>query len=106
DGERVGNQRARARTAPRPDRNALLLRPLDEVGHDQEVAGILHALDHLDLEGQAVVVFLQGAARRETVQRDAALETRLGTRAQFRALVDLTIADREARQDRLLRARP
>ena len=43
DGERIGDQRARARAAARPDRNALRLRPLDEVGDDQEVAGILHA---------------------------------------------------------------
>jgi hypothetical protein len=39
DGERVGDQRARARAAARPDRNALRLRPLDEVGDDEEIAG-------------------------------------------------------------------
>ena len=32
DGERVGDQRARARAAAGTDRNALCLRPLDEVG--------------------------------------------------------------------------
>ena len=43
DGERIGDQRAGARAAARADRDALRLRPLDEVGDDQEVAGILHA---------------------------------------------------------------
>ena len=38
DGERIGDERARARAAARPDRNALRLRPFDEVGDDQEVA--------------------------------------------------------------------
>ena len=41
----IGDQRARARTAARADRDVVRLRPLDEVGDDQEVAGILHALD-------------------------------------------------------------
>src|SRR5262245_8805458 len=39
DGEGVGDERAGARAAPRPDRNALRLRPLDEVGNDKEIAG-------------------------------------------------------------------
>ena len=38
DGERPGDDRAGARAAARPDRNAVGLGPLDEVGHDQEVA--------------------------------------------------------------------
>jgi hypothetical protein len=38
-------RRARARTAPRPHRNAVVLGPLDEVGHDQEVAGKAHLVD-------------------------------------------------------------
>ncbi len=43
DGQRVGHERAGARAAAGADRNALRLRPLDEVGDDQEVAGIFHA---------------------------------------------------------------
>ena len=43
DGERIGDERAGAGAAARPDRNALRLRPLDEIGDDQEVAGIFHA---------------------------------------------------------------
>ena len=38
DGQRIGDQRAGARAAARPDRNALRLGPFDEVGDDQEVA--------------------------------------------------------------------
>ena len=36
DGERVGDERAGAGAASRPDRNAVVLRPFDEVGDDQE----------------------------------------------------------------------
>src|SRR6476659_5965967 len=50
DVERVRNQRAGARAAPRPDRAAVLLCPVDEVGNDQEVAGKAHLQDRLDLE--------------------------------------------------------
>ena len=43
DRQRIGDQRAGARAAARTDRNALRLRPLDEVRDDQEVARIFHA---------------------------------------------------------------
>ena len=43
DGQRVGDERARARAAPRPDGNALRLGPLDEIGDDQEIAGKFHS---------------------------------------------------------------
>ena len=45
DGRRIGDQRAGARAAAGPDGNALRLRPFDEVGDDQEIAGIFHPLD-------------------------------------------------------------
>ena len=106
DGQRIGDERARPRAAARPDRNALILRPLDEVGDDEEVAGIFHPLDHLQLEGEPLAVFLDGAAGREPVRRDAALQARLGARPQLGAFVDRAVADREARQDRLFGARP
>ena len=63
DGERIGDQRARARAAAGPDRNALLLRPLDEVGDDQEVARIFHPLDDAELEGEPLAVFLARCGR-------------------------------------------
>ena len=53
DVERVGDQRAGARAAARADRAAVRLRPVDEVGDDQEVAGEAHLQDRLDLEVEA-----------------------------------------------------
>ena len=53
DLERPGDQRARARAAARPDRNVVVLGPLDEVGDDQEVAGEAHLLDHVELVARA-----------------------------------------------------
>ncbi len=50
DGQRPGDHRARARAATRADRNVLRLRPLDEVGDDQEVAGEAHPDDDVELE--------------------------------------------------------
>ncbi len=84
----------------------MILRPLDEVGNDEEVAGIFHPLDHLQLEGQPLAVFLDGASGREPVRRDTALQARLGARPQLGAFVDSAVADREARQDRLFGERP
>ena len=58
DGQRVGHQRAGARAAAGADRNAFRFRPLDEVGDDQEVAGIFHAGDDAELEVEPLAVFL------------------------------------------------
>ena len=108
DGQRPGDQRAGAGAAARPDRDALRLRPLDEVRDDQEVAGIFHPLDDVELEIEPLPVILGGAAGREPVHGDALLEPLDRLAAQLRALVDrgLVLADREARQDRRQRARP
>ncbi len=84
----IGDQRAGAGAAPRPDRDALRLRPLDEIGDDQEVAGIFHPLDDAELEVEPLAVFLRGAAGREAVHGDAAVETRCRLPAQLRRLVD------------------
>jgi hypothetical protein len=56
DAERIGDQRPGARAAPRADRHAVLLRPVDEVGDDQEVAREAHLDDRLQLEFQALDV--------------------------------------------------
>ena len=102
DGQRIGDQRAGAGAAPRPDRNALRLRPLDEIGDDQEVAGIFHPLDDAELEIEPLAVVLGGAAGRQPMRNDPALEAFDRLPAQFRGLVDrrMIFADREARQDR------
>src|SRR5207249_1471366 len=50
DGECVGYERAGARAAARPNGDAVRLRPLDEIGHDDEISRIFHALDDVELE--------------------------------------------------------
>ena len=106
DGERIGDQRAGAGAAARTDRDALLFRPLDEVGDDQEVAGVFHPGDHLELERQPVAIVLLGLAVGNPVRRDAAGEALLGARVQLGVLVDLAGAGGELRQDRLAHDRP
>ena len=56
DFQRVGDERARAGTASGADRNVVVLRPLDEVGDDEEVAGKSHLVDNAQLDGEALVV--------------------------------------------------
>ncbi len=67
DVERIGDQRARTRTAAGPDGNILLLCPADEVGHDQEIARIFHALDDIELESQPLFVICLRKIGREAV---------------------------------------
>ena len=54
----VRYQRARAGAPPRPHRHAVVLAPVDEVLHDQEVAGEAHLDDGLAFPAQAFVVLL------------------------------------------------
>ncbi|ERJ36251.1 hypothetical protein L810_0713 [Burkholderia sp. AU4i] len=54
--ERVRDQRTGARAAARADRHAVVLRPVDEVRNDQEVAGKAHLRDGPALEFEALVV--------------------------------------------------
>ena len=74
DAERIGDQRARAGTAPGTDRHAVGLGPVDEVGDDQEVAGKSHLDDGVDLELQplAVARHVLGARVRVRVKREHA----------------------------------
>ncbi len=58
DPEAVGNEAAGRRSAPWPDRDPLLARIPDEIPHDQEVPGVLHLLDHVDLVGQPPFVLV------------------------------------------------
>ena len=58
DRQRVGDERAGARAAARPDGHAVRLRPFDEVGDDKEVARKLHLRDDVDLVGEALLVIL------------------------------------------------
>jgi hypothetical protein len=58
DRQRIGHQTARARAAPRTDRDVVVLGPFDEVGNDQEVAREAHPLDDAKLELQPLFVLL------------------------------------------------
>ena len=107
DGQRIGDQRARAGAAAWSDRNALGLGPFDEVGDDQEVTRIVHAGDDIDLESEPrAIVFLRRALR-QAMHLEPVGEPLFGLAAQFLVFVVLRIgrvgagADREARQDRL-----
>ena len=50
DAERIGDQRSGARTAARADRHAVLARPTDEIGDDQEISGESHGADDAKLQ--------------------------------------------------------
>ena len=88
DGQRVGDERAGAGAAARPDRDVVVLRPLDEVGDDQEVARKLHPPDDADLVGEPVAVVLLGQARRRAVRGEPRREPLLRLAAQLLALVE------------------
>ena len=102
DRQRPGDKRARARAAARPDGNSLPLRPFDEVGDDQEVAGKLHAFDDADFEIEPRGILLFADVRRAAVHEEPFLQPLNRLTAQFRALIAVA---RVARQDRLGDAR-
>ena len=78
DAERIGDERSRAGPAAGPHGNAVALRPVDEVGDDQEVAGVAHLHDGpgLEVEPRPRIPRACPHARRD---RDRA--TRAGARA-------------------------
>src|SRR5690606_33197242 len=57
DFQRIRHQRTGARAAARPYRNTVILGPLDEIHHDQEVAGKTHLDDHVQLEIEPRAIF-------------------------------------------------
>ena len=64
DAQAVRDQASRGGSTARTDRNAALTRVPDEVPDDQEVPGVLHPLDHLDLVREAGFVFVDRAPQR------------------------------------------
>ena len=107
DGQRPGDQRARARAAARADRNAVGLRPFDEVGDDEKVAGKLHLDDDVEFEREAAVVVFAGMTLREAEMGEPRLEPLARLPAEFLDLVHRFAARRrEMRQDRLAGQRP
>ena len=107
DGERPGDDRAGAGAAAGTDRNALRLRPLDEVGDDQEVAGEAHLLDDAELELEALAIGLGGLGAGRGIHLglvDMRLQPALQPlgRAQAQLLgLGAPGGDGEGRQDRL-----
>ncbi len=107
DGQRPGDERARARAAPRADRNPLRLRPLDEIGDDEEIAGESHIDDDVELEGEARLVVFLRASGRVAVRAETRPQALARLASELLILVDRGASgDGKARQDRLSRQRP
>ncbi len=56
DRHRIGDERARSRSAPRSYWNPVFFRVTDEIPHDHEVTGELHLLDDLNFPRQPLLV--------------------------------------------------
>ena len=63
DPHAVGHEAAGGRASPGSDGNVLVACITDEVPHDQEVPGVLHLLDHVDLVLEPRLVFRDGATQ-------------------------------------------
>ena len=63
----IGYERSRARTTPRPNRNALRLGPADKIRNDQKIARIFHPLDDGQFEIQPLFIIINGKAFRRTM---------------------------------------
>src|SRR5690606_39948596 len=87
-----------ARAATGPDRYSLRLRPLDDVGDDQEVAREFHLYDDVELECEPFAVW---PCRRliQTQRREPALQTRLRCGAKLLGF-GASVLGRESRQNR------
>ena len=64
DAQAERDQAASRRSAPGADRNPLLARIADEIPDDQEVSGVAHPLDHLDLVREPGFVLVETVAER------------------------------------------
>jgi hydrogenase maturation protein HypF len=91
DGQRIGDQRTGAGAAAGTDRNVMALGPFDEVRHDQEVARIVHAVDHVDLEGETLLVLLFRGAGRQAVNLQAPCEPLPGLALQLGGLLGFRV---------------
>ena len=83
DAQRPGHQRTGGRTAARAHGDAVVLGPVDELLHDEEVAGEAHLKDDLELVLQAVAVGLRVDAGAVGVLFQAAFQTFLGQAAEL-----------------------
>ena len=98
DAQRPGHQRAGAGTTARAHRDLVLLRPADEVGHDQEVAGEAHLDDDAQLAVEAPVVIFAGEIASQWVLLQPRLQAALGFVAQV-AVEGFALGHRELRQE-------
>src|SRR5438105_4768842 len=73
------------------DRNVVGLGPFDEVRDDQEVTRIVHAVDHVDLEGETLLILLFRGAGRQAVNLQAPCEPLPGLALQLRGLLGYRI---------------
>ena len=82
-------------------------RPLDEIGDDQKVAGIFHAGDDAELEGEPLPIIFGGEPVGGAVPLQALFEAGFGGVAQRLRLVHLALAafGGKPRQDRRQRHR-
>ena len=72
-------------TEAAPHRNALILGPFDEIGHDQEIAGEPHLFDDVQFEIQPRLIL--GGGDRMRNNRQPRLQPCIGLTAQFLHLV-------------------
>jgi hypothetical protein len=94
-----------ATTEPAPDRDALALRPLDEIGDDQEIPGKPGLHDHVELEFETLAIRLRRVTcvgEAEHREPDGEPGARGGAQ---RAFLVGAVRRREGRQDRLVRLR-
>ena len=101
--QRPGDHRPGARAAARPDRYGTRLRPLDEVGDDEEVTGELHRDDDIKLESEPVPVILLFRALRGAAGVQPDFQPLLRLTPQFGGLVGNLVSsvDGEIGQDRI-----
>src|SRR5271157_614952 len=78
DAQRIADQAARSGTSPRAHRNFLGFGVMDEIPDDQEVALVVHLLDHFDFGGEAALVLGEGIAQRALLGQAFEVRNALG----------------------------
>src|ERR1700687_2840575 len=75
DGERPGDEGAGAGPSPGPHWDPPRLRPLDEIGDEEEIALVIHAGDHIELEAKPLGVSLGVVTWGHSLGRQSPSET-------------------------------
>ena len=105
DFQGVRHQRTGTGTTSRPYRHIVILRPLDKLHHDQEVAGEAHLVNHFQFNIQTLVIFrtaLRTHFRIREQERQALLQPLF--RAFDQIIFRAHIPGRELRQEILTKA--